>query len=200
MHMIWHCCVENVHAISLLWMVRWCGYKWGNVCMMHAVSHNVIHYLRPMGGWNSTLQAAWCVMYILSEYDGFGNFTCRFDEIQHFFYFVWCCVLVTSFRACALACLARPLVVGMLAQAQWTCKPYETVLYGDTSVWIVCKSKNLSYAGYSNTFSNDAIVRIPHAQGSEPGLSTTISLKVTILRLIQRLNPCHSPCTSLSSL
>ena len=43
---------------------------------------------------------------LLSEYDGFGNFMCRFDQIQHFFHLVSCCVLVASLRACVLACLA----------------------------------------------------------------------------------------------
>ena len=48
---------------------------------------------------------------------------------------------------------------------------YETaaVLYRDTFVSMNRMSvKTVSYTGYSKTFSNDAIVRVPHAQGSKP--------------------------------
>ena len=86
MHSVWPCCVENVNTIRLLRMMRWSGHKSGNVC--DVVMLSTIYW------------------YILSEYDGFGNLMCRFDEIQHFFHLGSCCILVASLRVCVLACLA----------------------------------------------------------------------------------------------
>ena len=172
--------------------------------------------------------------YILSEYDGFGNFMCRFDEYSIVFIFFR---VVYSYRlfefVCLPAWLISPLPVraarqrvgceyagnqfafrmmllflartydcalalGMLAQAQW--------LYQVCCMRLRCTEiclyesyasiKTASYTGYSNAFSIDAIVRVPHGQGSKPHPST-----VLLHHLARGIyftggptsGPCHSP-------
>ena len=81
------------------------GPKRCNVC--HAVNHHVIYYFEVLS----------ICLYILSEYHGFVNIMCRFDEIRHVCHLVSCCVLVASRRACVLDCLADlPLPVGAARQ------------------------------------------------------------------------------------
>ena len=68
------------------------------------------------------------------------------------------------------------LALGMLAQAQW--------LYQVCCMRLRCTEiclyesyasiKTASYTGYSNAFSIDAIVRVPHGQGSKPHPSTVL--------------------------
>ena len=43
--------------------------------------------------------------YILSEYDGFGNFMCVVSKKYIIFFILFCCVLVAALRACLCACL-----------------------------------------------------------------------------------------------
>ena len=146
-----NCCVENVHIIHLLCMMRWSGHKSGNV--RDVVNHHVIYYLpvHIIGVWR------------------FRHLHVSFRWNKAFFHLVSCCVFVASLRGCVLACLAdllpvraarqrvgfdhggnqfalrmillfiartcdRALAVGMLAQEQWMCQVCRTRLLCCTEI------------------------------------------------------------------
>ena len=83
-------------------------------------------------------------------------------------------ILLFIARTCDCA-----LAVGKLAQAQWLYVPSmscETALYTDTFVCMnrMRVSKPYNIPATRTRFSNDAIVRVPHAQGSESHPSTVL--------------------------
>ena len=128
-----------------------------------------------------------------------------------FFHLVSCCVrMIASLRACVLACLPDLPLPVRAARQRIGCghdntgavavpsMSYETVLYRDTSVCmnrtrVMQLSKFLSYTGYSSTFLNDAIVRVPHAQGSKPHPSTVLLHHLARGNHFTAGPPCHSP-------
>ena len=120
MHSIWHCCVENVHTIRLLCMMRWNGHNSGNVCDVVMLCTYLIPYLST-GTFcrNMTVSATSCVVS---------------TKYSIFFHLVSCCVLViASLRAFVLACLADLPPASACGQAHAT---YHRLRCEHCDVWV----------------------------------------------------------------